>query len=540
MAVLSFLPLSFVFASIAVAVASGSNFSIQPHHECIPNSASSIIQCPDKDEQPAVYCGSTRRGAVFWASSSAPIAAAANSVLTKRDLRDVRDVYATIEYVASEARRSRGALYLKRNCSNFFQQQDEWQRGSDEAHYVTNEQRTWVTSVFAFTNRMGLAYPNSHCFSEFKAAVDDKLSVSMFETLARFSGVLEKTGHELYRRVRRKRQTFFEKLVACWPKLYSNMDSRTQTNLFNCRVLTAAGIRRKSGQFSIPITYTNDRHDASPPEYMRLDVGEEWSLSPAGRIRVLKEPTFRRGNSSYTIRDTTTTLSTWGGTREMGHFFRVNTRKGPAMRHVLQKSNKVVQNVQDSIAISNVAILILPAVLTLLPISFMEYVSTRALLVNIVFTDIIPVLPLAVKGIELIDSGRKFHTGCTAYTIGTENRASELAVVEIWCAKCAMYPKIMKKGVAFLASAIAVMILGIWIELTAYRLLRRRIEHLDIIQAKQQPVWWQRPAMRQYVRKRQPTCSECTYQDSLSVSIASWRSESEPNSKESWGRYPTT
>jgi len=279
-------------------------------------------------------------------------------------------------------------------------------------------------------------------------------------------------------------------------------NSETKTDLFRCRVLTTAGIRHKNGQFAIPIDYTDAPHSASPPEHMRLFIGESWYLDNTGTIRSHADPAFRRGQNRTIVRNTTTTFSTWGGRREMARFFLLPTRSGPAIRHVLNKLTKIVDNVRDSLYASNVAIMVLPAIFVFIPISF------------------------------------RSHTGCVAYTLGAENGRNELAIVELWCAKCEMYPNIVKKGIAFLVGAILLMILGIWIELVAYRSLRRRIKHMeDIVQEEKPAVWWQRQALRQYVRKRQSTCSNCTLQDSLSASLRSDYSISEPNeSNELLGR----
>lgn len=529
---------------LADVARSNTNNTLQPRHHCIPKSAESFIQCPAEEKKwggPGKYCGSTRGGAVFWADSSSPISSAANSVLNDRDVRAVRDVHETIEFVVSEARRSRAALYLKRNCSDFFDPRGEYLRGSDENNHITKEQQQFVTAGFAFARRMQLNYPVSHCFSMVKAAVDSKVSLDLFATLARFSSVLEKTGKALYERVHAKEtaKTFFEKLLGCWPHFYSGMDnSETKTDLFRCRVLTTAGIRHKNGQFAIPIDYTDAPHSASPPEHMRLFIGESWYLDNTGTIRSHADPAFRRGQNRTIVRNTTTTFSTWGGRREMARFFLLPTRSGPAIRHVLNKLTKIVDNVRDSLYASNVAIMVLPAIFVFIPISFIEFVGKRSLFINIIFSDVIPVLSLAIKGGELIYRGSRSHTGCVAYTLGAENGRNELAIVELWCAKCEMYPNIVKKGIAFLVGAILLMILGIWIELVAYRSLRRRIKHMeDIVQEEKPAVWWQRQALRQYVRKRQSTCSNCTLQDSLSASLRSDYSISEPNeSNELLGR----
>lgn len=344
----------------------------------------------------------------------------------------------------------------------------------------------------------------------------------MFETMASFSRVLNKTSKALVERSQLG-SSFFDKLVKCWSTLNSHMDGLTQTNLFDCRVMAVAGIRRDDGIYTIPIAYTNEPHHVAPAEGERLYVVEEWSVGEEDKIRTHRLPSFRRGDNSSVVNETTTSFSTWGGRTQISHFMYIPTNDGPAMREVKRAAEKIIQNVWDSIAKSNLAILILPAALTLIPISCVEYVAATTLAANIFFTDFIPVLPLAIKGVELVISGRKAHTGCVAYTVGTENPSEQLATVEVWCAQCKMNRKITRYGIVLFTAAVGFMVLGISIELATYRSLRNRIK--DLNERQEPPLWWQRPALRQYVSRRRAACTECACSESLSSLVSSRNDE---------------
>jgi len=59
-------------------------------HKCIPNTAASTIKCKRWKKEVKSYCGSTRKGQVFWASDRSPIAAAANYALDESEFQVIR------------------------------------------------------------------------------------------------------------------------------------------------------------------------------------------------------------------------------------------------------------------------------------------------------------------------------------------------------------------------------------------------------------------------------------------------------------------
>lgn len=484
-----------LISSITITVAFAADNEV---HRCIPKSAASSLNCTGWSNDVESYCGSTRNEHVFWASSSSAIAAVANSALDTLEIQVVGDMLGKIDYVAKEARRTRASLFIEGNCTNF------WRKSKWRWLYMSSNHYKWARGAYASATRSGLSLAPSNCFTQFKSEVDSTLSDELFATMDGFMKVLLKTAEVLHEKTLRG-NTYFDQLVRCWPKLYYARDGTTSVYPFNCRVMTVAGIRR-DGTFAIPISFTNAAHNDSTPENMRLNVGEQWSLDGTGKkIRAHDQLAYRRRDKSSIIENTTTLFSAWGGSTVVSNFLLIPTSDGPAMRHVLRKSEKIIRNVLDSIATSNVAILVLPATFALVPISVIEYLSRSSLCITIVFTDILPVLPLAIKGVELLTSGRKSHTGCVANTVGTENSADELAAVELWCARCAMDPKVFYYGVAFFSVAVIFIVTGIAVELCTYRSLRRRIKHIE--DSREDAAWWQRTALRQYQRRRHSTCS---------------------------------
>lgn len=223
--------------------------------------------------------------------------------------------------------------------------------------------------------------------------------------------VIRRTAEVLHERTR-EGKTFFDKFIGCWPNLYNARNGQTSVYPYKSRVMAVAGIRR-NGAFHLPIGFTNAADNDSVPENMRLFVGRHRRFNASGNIKAAKQLAYRRGDDSSIIENTTTLFYAWGGPSIVSHFRIIPTSDGPAMRHVLKESEKITRDALDSITASNVAILVLP-------VSVIEYLSRSSLYITIIFTDIIPVLPLAITGVELLNFGRKSHSGCVANTVGTE------------------------------------------------------------------------------------------------------------------------
>ena len=130
----------------------------------------------------------------------------------------------------------------------------------------------------------------------------------------------------------------------------------------------------------------------------------------------------------------------------------------------------------DSVTPSNIAILILPALITsLVPISFFQSIDcARKSLIYPLVTDVISVLPLIFKGIELLSSARMQHTGCVE-RVSDSRLNDSITRIEISCASCTHHSWFTEYGIAILVIAIVLLVIGIFIELVSYKYMIRRL-----------------------------------------------------------------
>lgn len=95
---------------------------------------------------------------------------------------------------------------------------------------------------------------------------------------------------------------------------------------------------------------------------------------------------------------------------KLSMFLRLRLNQMPGVTktlNLLKEKQDRLESVEEDVSISNLAILCLPLLMSIPPISLLETVSTVAIIAYVVATDILSVFPLLIKGIELLVSSKK-------------------------------------------------------------------------------------------------------------------------------------
>lgn len=116
----------------------------------------------------------------------------------------------------------------------------------------------------------------------------------------------------------------------------------------------------------------------------------------------------------------------------------------------------------DSDIASNLAILILPTFLALVPLSLFQDVGTGVTVIYVLFTDVISVLPVGIKGVELLELATHVYYSRSAYVYGSAQ--SPILAVEMWVSSCRLRPFVRIRGIILLVIAGVATIGGIVLE----------------------------------------------------------------------------
>lgn len=240
-----------------------------------------------------------------------------------------------------------------------------------------------------------------------------------------------------------------------------------------CKLFKSLAFRTEGGHWSISALYTNK----SVLMYIREGRGtfsEAVGIDRATRmVRSVNFSTPVCKNQILTnFTSGTGMLNLFQGSSSSSHFGFTPLEENPGIQAALRKGNHEKEQVEDSDTISNDALIVLPAILALVPIGLFQDVSLYITIIYIIATDVISVMPLLIKGIELIIYGSKKHYATVSYFYGGQN-ATDLAVVETWAVECSMRSFVKRKGIVLLCSAFLSISVGIFLEFFTRYLVKR-------------------------------------------------------------------
>ncbi len=175
------------------------------------------------------------------------------------------------------------------------------------------------------------------------------------------------------------------------------------------------------------------------------------------------------------VANTTTTWENWLG-RPGSSIFRGRTPPGenPAIAEALSAKADWREQVEDSRAASNISILTLSCLFTLIPLASIADVSMLALFVYTIATDIVSCIPLSIKGIELLQANRRHDTTVVWAFGGLQFSEKHSLVVESWSASCETKSDVRYAGVGLLLFALVMMVVGVILEIYASSRMKRR------------------------------------------------------------------
>lgn len=152
-----------------------------------------------------------------------------------------------------------------------------------------------------------------------------------------------------------------------------------------------------------PLQHLPDWHRHYLVEILRVENDE--IIPILMNLRKEAPPNFEKstGLSTSFVSNSTTVINTWGGRPGIFMFAAEGgTMDNPAVRAATGISSATVEQIEDATTVSNMAIFLVPVLTTLVPLTVFSKVDTEMLLVYTMMTDVLTVLPLAIKGVEII------------------------------------------------------------------------------------------------------------------------------------------
>lgn len=164
------------------------------------------------------------------------------------------------------------------------------------------------------------------------------------------------------------------------------------------------------------------------------------------------------------------------------HISVMTVEQNPALQESLSMSDLSIQRVGDALAPSSLAILFMPLVSTLIPLAALAQATSTAVVAYTIVSCVLSVVPLAIKGIELIYIAQQPHTAVTVRFVSSiDGSIIPHAVAEVFAARCSTVSSVKPTGIAFLVAALLCMILGVWFEIFALRVRNKRAKRRRLV-----------------------------------------------------------
>lgn len=242
--------------------------------------------------------------------------------------------------------------------------------------------------------------------------------------------------------------------------------------------LTAMAAARNGQSWFLKFGFTNQPKEQQLPNFQRQSVMEHLRVVDGEFLWPLVKQMYMRNDTekgiiNQFVNDSTTLIASFRGDAGQSHYDGVAIEDNPAIQDALGKSDLWIQQAQDALAPSSIAILVLPLLLAVVPIALIADVGTIVMLLYTFISDILAVVPLAIKGVELIFIGSRvvqstiirMTSGGTSVKLGTSG-------AELWAAQCVTNSHVKAFGIAFVVLAIVFMLVGLAAEFVARRYVR--------------------------------------------------------------------
>lgn len=246
----------------------------------------------------------------------------------------------------------------------------------------------------------------------------------------------------------------------------------SQTEMCHVNVLGAYRLR---DEWYLNVGITNEKKEKHLGEFKRLYLVE--ILRHGGGYGYMKLP---ERDANHRIRnDTTTIVVGHRSTAEPAVFKAVFLDDNIGVRRALSKAASYTQQTTEALSPSSLAILFFPLWMNLVPIAMLANVGTMKMILYALLSDVLTVLPLGIKGVELISIGSSEYVGSvvrmTSFRNGTR---AEAAAAEVYVAQCHVKQNLVAIGGAFVAIALLFLVGGVLAEFIAKGYKERRRKKL--------------------------------------------------------------
>lgn len=188
---------------------------------------------------------------------------------------------------------------------------------------------------------------------------------------------------------------------------------------------------------------------------------------------------FLVNNATGEREEATTAIYLSDGFERPSAFSDIVAAENLAIERAIELGDHRAQQADDATTPSNIAILALPLVMNLIPVALIADVNTVGMLLYTLLTDVLTAVPLAIKGVEVLQIGlRPTYAAISRITGATFELNAEQSggdkLLEVWVSECRAETSLLSTGITLLVVALIAMVGGIIAEFVAKRWASRK------------------------------------------------------------------
>lgn len=343
-------------------------------------------------------------------------------------------------------------------------------RQPDDPLRICNfDRKSWLNSVRTHFGNRGWADPNLDCITELHGVAVSRTEPPLhsLDTIFDSMAIRGRALDGLAKKVS-------DLVLGNWTDPHVVYNTPYNKLSARCALHHVGGVR-VNGNWHIITSFTNAPKEQQLANFQRQYLIEYQRIGDDGKF---VKPLIMRipERENWVIFDNvTTSLSSWRGLAGSSFFGATFVEDNPAVNDALDAIDFYVQQAEDAMTPSGIAILVLPLLLNLIPISLLAEVSTAFMLVYVLLSDVLTAIPLAIKGGELIFIGRRRERAVVMrFSSSLDGKVSETAASELWAAECRSNNNVLVAGIVFVVVSVTLVMIGIAAELISKDYVKRR------------------------------------------------------------------
>lgn len=327
----------------------------------------------------------------------------------------------------------------------------------------------WATRADTYLMIRGLESVDTQCATEREVKDNKNITVDLVDVLPKWANLLNETSSSIADSAGLPWGSKAAGVARFW---YPDRENQ------NCTLFHTMGIRSKGIWYvQARITADNSSNENTAGSDNSYIIEHITPRSPTvfGSPLVMTRLPINENATQFGA--STTSLELWSRPAPDSVGVNADISRNVAFRAALSDGDNWHQQAQDAEQVSNIAILLLPLAMNLVPVALIADVNTFGMLLYTALTDVLTTVPLCIKGVELISISKRRFTATSAQITGAlEAGSRETAVAEAWVAKCRLkdHARHFNLGVIFVVLSITLMMFGVACEFVARWYVKKR------------------------------------------------------------------